>query len=499
MAKIEKYKMYINGQWVDAESGATFDVINPANSQLIAKVAKGDKKDARKAIDCARGSFDSGAWSKKTPGERSTILMKLADLIEAKSPELARLETQNVGKTIKYSVNSDLPGVIDNLRFFAGAARILEGKAAAEYVSTGTSMIRREPLGVVGAIIPWNYPFYIAVWKIAPALAAGNSIVIKPASLTPLTLLEFTKLTEKAGIPKGVLNVVTGPGSVIGEEIASNSNIDMVTFTGDTSTGKKIMQMASNNLKRIHLELGGKAPLVVLPDSDLNAVAEGAVVGGYWNTGQDCTAVTRVIAHENVHDKLVKLMVEKAKKFRLGDPMDKKTDMGPLVSAQQRERVEGYIESGVKQGAKIATGGKRPKKLDKGFYLEPTILTEATSDMKITKEEIFGPVINVYDYSKLDGAIEQANSTIYGLAASVYGNDIKACMKVANELDFGTVWINEHGSLNSENPHGGFKQSGFGKELSLYSFEEYTRIKHVYIDLTREARKSWHWTVYGDQ
>ncbi len=497
--KFKSYRMYIDGSWVDSSSKETFDVLNPATEEVIAKVPKGTKEDARKAVDAARDAFDSGSWSRKTPAERSSIIWKLAELVETHADELARLESLNVGKTYKYSRESDLYFIIDNLKFFAGAARMLEGKSAAEYSGMGTSIIRREPLGVVGAIVPWNYPLFIAVWKIAPALAAGNTIVLKPASYTPLTILEFVKLAEEAGVPKGTINVVTGPGEIIGTELASNEKVDMVALTGDTYTGKKLMAAASRNLKRVHLELGGKAPLVVLPDANIEAVAQGAVVGGFWNVGQDCTAVTRIIAHEDVYDKLVKRMAEKAKQFRVGDPFANNVDMGPLVSGKQRERVEGYIESGVKEGAKVMAGGRRPADLKKGFYLQPTILTDASQDMKVCKDEIFGPVIACYDYSKLDDAIEDANDVNFGLAASVWGKDIAACVKVANRLDFGTVWINDHGILTSEMPHGGFKQSGFGKDLSMYSFEEFTRIKHVYIDLTGEAVKGWHWTVFGDK
>lgn len=496
---ITKYQMFIDGKWLDSESGETFDVVNPATEAVIARVAKGTKNDARSAIEAARRSFEKGVWSRKTPAERSQSLWKLADIVEANADHLARIESMNVGKTIKYSRDSDLPFIIDNLRFFAGCARVLEGKSAAEYSGLGTSIIRREPLGVIAGIVPWNYPLYIAIWKIAPALAAGNSLIMKPASNTPLTLLEFAKLAGKAGIPTGVFNVITGPGDIIGAELAGSQEVDMVALTGDTSTGKKIMQMASNNLKRVHLELGGKAPLIVLPDADPETAAQGAVVGGFWNAGQDCTAVTRVIIHEDLYEKTLKRMGEKAKRFRLGDPLDKKTDMGPLVSAKQRERVEGFIKAGLEDGAKIVAGGKRPRRLGRGYFLEPTIIKEAAPDMTISREEIFGPVIAVYDYSKLDDAIEVANDVDYGLAASVYGKDIRTCVMVANELDFGTVWINEHGVLVSEMPHGGFKQSGFGKDLSLYSFEEYTRIKHVYIDMTGTAVRPWHYTVFGGE
>lgn len=502
------YKMYINGKWIESSSGETFEVKNPANSELLAKIPKGTAEDAKVAIDAARDAFDKGPWPRLTPAERAAFLWKLADLLEKDVDRFAKLESQNVGKTFKYAKESDYPFTIDNLRFFAGAARMLEGKAASEYVGyeekgehkpLGISITRREPIGVVGAIVPWNYPLYIAAWKFAPALAAGNTIVIKPASNTPVTLLEFAKLVEKAGVPKGVFNVVTGPGDVVGAELAANAKVDMISMTGETGTGKKIMQMASHNLKKVHLELGGKAPAVVLPDADLEMAAEGAVVGAFWNTGQDCTAVTRVYVHESQHDALVKLLVKKAAQFVIGDPSDPKTDMGPLVSARQRERVEEYIKTGVEQGAKLVYGGKRPegKQYEKGFFIQPTIFTEVEQHHKICQEEIFGPVLAVFKYKTIDEAIAKSNDVLYGLAASVWGKDITDCLKVAAALKFGTVWINEHGILTSEMPHGGYKQSGFGKDLSMYSFDDYTIVKHVYIDMTGLKRKPWYSVVKG--
>jgi betaine-aldehyde dehydrogenase len=474
----------------------TFDVINPATEEVIAKVRLQTRKEVESAVDAARKAFP--AWSAKTPMERSLILYRMADLVEKNASAIAKLESQNVGKTIKYARDSDLPFIIDNLRFFAGAARNLEGRAAAEYSGIGTSFVRREPIGVISAIIPWNYPLYIAMWKIAPALAAGNVLVIKPASYTPLTLLYFAKLVSGL-LPKGVLNVVTGRGDIVGSALASSRKVDMITLTGDADTGRKIMQLAAGNLKKVHLELGGKAPFIVLPDADIDMATEGAVVSAFWNTGQDCTAATRIYVHESMHDEFVSLLVKKTMKIRVGDPMKESTDMGPLVSAKQLARVEEYVTIGLKEGAKLLCGGNRPKKIKKGFFFEPTIFDRCRQNMRIVQEEIFGPVLCVLTYKTIDEAIEKANDVAYGLAASVWGKDITNLMKVARSLKFGEVWINEHGILVSEMPHGGFKQSGFGKDLSMYSIEEYTQVKHVYVDQTGLVRKPWYYVVYGDK
>lgn len=494
---VETYKMFIDGRWVDSESSETFDVINPATEEVVARVQKGGLKDVDKAIDAARKAFDSGAWSGKTPAERAQALWKIAEAVEANLDKIAKLESLTVGKTLKYAKESDVPFIIDNLKFFAGAARLLEGKSAAEYAGIGTSMIRREPIGVVGAIVPWNYPLFIAVWKMAPALAAGNTVVIKPASKTPLSLLEFAKLAQDI-LPKGVLNVVTGPGEVIGEELAKSSKIDMIALTGDTSTGRRIMELASGTIKKLNLELGGKAPLIVLPDASIDAATEGAVVSSFWNNAEDCTATTRIYVHESIYKEFVEKLVKRVKKLRVGDPLDRKTDMGPLVSKSQLERVENYVKSALEEGAKLECGGKRVKTMKRGFFFEPTVFTNVTQKMKICQEEVFGPVLAVLKYSSVEEAITKANDVVYGLAASVWGKDITTLLKVANTLKFGTVWINDHGILTSEMPHGGFKQSGFGKDLSMYSLEEFTQIKHVYIDQTGLVRKPWYNTVYGD-
>jgi len=492
--RMETYKVFIGGKWVKSKSYKYMDILNPYNEKVIARVPEGNEEDVAEAVKAAKKSFEAGVWNNITPAKRQAVLLRIADLIEKDINRLARIESENQGKTIKYARDSDFPFLIDTFRFFAGAARILEGIAANEYSGMGTSFIRREPVGVVGCVVPWNYPLYIAAWQIAPALAAGNSVVAKPASYTPLTLLEFAALAKKAGLPDGVLNVVTGEGNVIGKALVTNPDVDMIAFTGSTSTGKEIMALASSTLKILHLELGGKAPAVILPDANLDAATEGCAVGAFWNSGQDCTAVTRVLVHETQYDKLVKMLVNIAKRFGLGNQLDENTDMGPLVSKRQQEIVKNYVEIAVKQGAKIECGGKTRSP---GYFFEPTILTNVKQHDKVCQEEIFGPVLIVQPYKDVNEAIKRANDVQYGLAASVWGSNIKECVRVANELKFGTVWINEHGVLTNEMPHGGYKKSGFGKDMSILSLEEYTKVKHVYIDQTGLVRKPWHYVVYG--
>jgi betaine-aldehyde dehydrogenase len=488
----------IGGRRIAGSSAQDHQVIDPATGEIVDTGRLAGPPDVDAAVTAARQAF--GEWSRATPQERSAALGKLAGRLDEQATEFARTETRQTGKPIKLSSEFDVPGTIDNVAFFAGAARNLEGKAAAEYSGDHTSSVRREPIGVVGAIAPWNYPLQMAAWKILPAIAAGNTIVLKPAELTPLTAVMLAEAAHSAGIPDGVINVVVGTGPVVGEALVNHPEVDMVSFTGSTAAGSRVMELAASAPKKVHLELGGKAPFLVFDDADLDATVHGAVAGALINTGQDCTAATRAYVQRPLYDAFVEGVVDLMAGVRLGPTMDPSTDQGPLVSRRQQERVAGFVDRARMNGAKIVIGGEIPGgELARGAYYLPTVVVDAAQDAEIVQQEVFGPVLVVLPFDTDDEGIALANDTPYGLAASTWTRDVFRSLRASREIRAGCVWLNDHIPIISEMPHGGYKKSGFGKDMSAYSFEEYTNVKHVMFDTTAVARKDWHRTVFGDR
>jgi aminobutyraldehyde dehydrogenase len=452
---------------------ATIDVINPATAERIGAVPNMTADEVDAVVERAKQALPE--WLDATPKERSELLYKLAQILEDNAEELAQIESSNVGKPLMVS-RDEMPFSADNLRFFAGAARNLEGKSAGEYIKGYTSMIRREPLGIVAGICPWNYPLMMAVWKMGPGLAAGNVQILKPAEQTPLSLLRFVELAKDV-IPAGVLQVVTGDGVPTGQRLVEHPDIGLVSLTGDVATGKLIAKNAADTLKRVHLELGGKAPMVVFDDADPEQVAEGIKIAGYWNSGQDCTAGSRIIAGPKIYDALLEALVPAIESLKVGDPADgDDVEMGPVISEDQQQRILGFLERA--KGATVLTGGDSNG--SSGYFVNPTIVTDVEQDDEIVQNEVFGPVITVQKFADDNQAIEWANGVRYGLAASVWTRDVGRALNAAKRLQFGTVWVNDHlVPITSEMPHGGYKSSGYGKDMSIYSMEEYTQLKHV--------------------
>jgi betaine-aldehyde dehydrogenase len=488
---------YIAGSAAKGTSGNRHAVVDPSTGAEVYRYETAGPQDADRAVAAARAAFPG--WSAATPGERSDALHRFAAVLADRAEEFARFESLQCGKPLKLTREFDVPGTIDNTAFFAGAARHLQGQSAGEYSGDHTSYVRREPIGVIGSIAPWNYPLQMAAWKILPAIAAGNTIVLKPAELTPLTSLLFAEAATAAGIPDGVINIVTGTGKEAGERLVGHPDVAMTSFTGSTAVGKRVAEIATATVKRLHLELGGKAPFLVFDDADLEAAVQGAVAGSLINTGQDCTAATRAYVQRPLYEEFVRRTAALMETVRLGDPFAPGTDLGPLISHVQRDRVAGFVDR-ARAYARVVTGGEAPGgDLKDGAYYRPTLVADAAQDSEIVQSEIFGPVLVVLPFDSDDDGIRLANDTPYGLAASAWSRDVYRANRATREIKAGCVWVNDHIPIISEMPHGGYRASGFGKDMSMYSFEEYTQIKHVMFDNTAVAEKDWHRTIFGDR
>ncbi|MGH7459153.1 MAG: aldehyde dehydrogenase family protein [Longimicrobiaceae bacterium] len=481
--KLPPGQLYVNGEWTGAASGKTFETVNPATGEVLAEVAEAGEEDVGRAVKAARAAFDDSDWSRLDGRRRGRLLYAIADGIEQRADELARLETLDNGKPVREARMFDLRGAIDCFRYYAGWADKIEGEVI-PVPGPFLNYTRREPVGVCAAIIPWNYPLQMACWKVAPALACGNTVVLKPAEQTPLTALELAKVAAEAGLPDGVLNVIPGFGERAGAALVRHPGVDKIAFTGSTAVGKVIQREAAGTLKRLSLELGGKSPNIVLADADLDAAVRGAGSAIFYNTGQTCTAGSRLLVQETIREEFLEQLCARAGKMLPGDPLDPKTRMGPLVSREQLERVEGYVARGKEEGAELLFGGGRPEvNGGRGFFFNPTIFDRVSPEMTISREEIFGPVLAVTTFGELEEAIELGNRTEYGLAAGVWTRDVAKAHRVAHALRAGTVWINTYHPLDTASPFGGYKQSGYGRELGKHALDLYTQTKSVWVNL----------------
>lgn len=477
-------KMLIGGQWVESASGKTFATINPATTEVLAQVAEGESEDINRAVAAARKAFESGPWPKMTPSQRGRLLWKLADLLEAHAEEFAALETLDNGKPIKYAKGGDVPLTVDHFRYFAGWASKLEGETIPVSIPNMFTYTLREPLGVVGQIIPWNFPLQMASWKLAPALACGNTVVLKPAEQTPLTALRLGELICEAGFPDGVVNIVPGFGETAGAALAAHPDVDKIAFTGSTEVGRKIVQASAGNLKKVTLELGGKSPNIIFPDADLKYAVRGAMNAIFFNQGQVCTAGSRLFVHQSVYEQVVSGLTEYAQKMKIGEGIDPASDLGPLVSQEQLERVLGYVESGKHEGASVLTGGERVATQDlAGYFMRPTVFDGVQDEMRIAREEIFGPVVVALPFENAEEVAARANASIYGLAAGVWTSDVRIAHKMASTLKAGVVWVNTYNMFDAAAPFGGYKQSGYGREMGHAVLDAYTQTKTVWMGL----------------